>query len=260
MAMGTSGARLGRWSSAAIVVVAIVVAACGSSAAAEPTGLIGITGQGGTGDGAGGQPSGDGSGGFGAPSNAPVAGVPSTGPGSMPTSTPRPTAKPTPAPKPKPTACRGVIPTSFAALQGPLHHPVGPTTTASLWYVVDGDTIRLSNGDYVRLIGMDTPETVKPGTPVQPYGPQASADLKRMLAGRSSVVLEKDVSNTDYYGRLLRFVWIRSGNSWFQLDYELVVRGDARIDTFPPDVRYEANYAAAERIAQAHHVGRWATC
>jgi len=112
----------------------------------------------------------------------------------------------------------------------------------------------------VRLIGMDTPETVKPGTPVQPYGPQASADLKRMLSGRSSVILEKDVSNTDWYGRLLRFVWIRSGTAWLQLDYELVVRGDARIDTIAPDVRYESDYASAERVAEAHHVGRWATC
>ena len=170
------------------------------------------------------------------------------------------TPRPTPTPKPKPTACRGTIPSSITALEGPLRHPIGPITTAALWYVVDGDTIRLSNGEYVRLIGMDTPETVKPGTPVQPYGPQASADLKRMLAGRSSVVLEKDVSNTDWYGRLLRFVWIRSGPTWLQLDYELVVRGDARIDTIAPDVRYEADYASAERVAQDHHVGRWATC
>ena len=83
-----------------------------------------------------------------------------------------------------------------------------PTSTAVVWYVVDGDTIRLTNRDYVRLIGMDTPETVKPGTPVQPYGPQASADLKALLAGHTTVVLERDISNTDYYGRLLRFVWI----------------------------------------------------
>ena len=107
---------------------------------------------------------------------------------------------------------------------------------------------------------MDTPETVKPGTPVQPYGPQASADMKALLAGHSTVVLERDVSNTDYYGRLLRFVWIRSGTAWYQLDYELVVRGDARLDTVKPDVRYASDYAAAQSVAQAHHVGRWATC
>ena len=247
--MGTSGARPGR-----LVVVAMIAtmiaAACASG---------GSTGLAGTASGSLVAPSEASEGATngligGAPSAEPVSPPPSTTP--KPKLTPRPTA----SPKPKPTACRGVIPGSLSALEGLLRHPIGATTTASLWYVVDGDTIRLSNGEYVRLIGMDTPETVKPGTPVQRYGPQASADLKRLLAGRSSVVLEKDVSNTDWYGRLLRFVWIRSGSAWLQLDYELVVRGDARIDTIAPDVRYEADYASAERLAEAHHVGRWATC
>jgi micrococcal nuclease len=182
------------------------------------------------------------------------------GPG--PTATAQPTRQPaaTRAPVATPTACRGAIPTSPAALQGALRKPIGPTSTGVVWYVVDGDTIRLTNRDYVRLIGMDTPETVKPGTPVQPYGPQASADMKALLAGHSTVVLERDISNTDYYGRLLRFVWIRNGATWYQLDYELVVRGDARLDTVNPDVRYASDYAAAQSVAQARHVGRWATC
>lgn len=174
----------------------------------------------------------------------------------------QPTAQPpaTPAPVATAAACRGAIPTGAATLQGPLRKPIGPTSTAVVWYVVDGDTIRLTNKDYVRLIGMDTPETVKPGTPVQPYGPQASADLKALLVGHTTVVLERDISNTDFYGRLLRFVWIRNGATWYQLDYELVVRGDARLDTVKPDVRYAADYAAAQSAAQAQHVGRWATC
>lgn len=174
----------------------------------------------------------------------------------------QPTAQPPATPEPAATAiaCRGAVPTSAATLQGPLRKPIGPTSTAVVWYVVDGDTIRLTNKDYVRLIGMDTPETVKPGTPVQPYGPQASADLKALLAGHSTVVLERDISNADFYGRLLRFVWIRNGATWYQLDYELVVRGDARLDTVKPDVRYAADFAAAQSVAQAHHVGRWATC
>ena len=182
------------------------------------------------------------------------------GPGA--TATALPTGQPpeTRAPVATPTACRGAIPTNPGALQGALRKPIGPTSTGVVWYVVDGDTIRLTNRDYVRLIGMDTPETVKPGTPVQPYGPQASADLKALLAGHTSVVLERDISNTDSYGRLLRFVWIRNGATWYQLDYELVVRGDARLDTVKPDVRYAADYAAAQSVAQAHHVGRWAIC
>lgn len=194
------------------------------------------------------------------PTDTSTPGVGLVGPGA--TATAQPTAQPvaTPAPIAAPTACRGAIPTGSAALQGPLRKPLGPTSTAVIWYVVDGDTIRLTNKAYVRLIGMDTPETVKPGTPVQPYGPQASADLKALLAGHSTVVLERDLSNTDFYGRLLRFVWIRNGAAWYQLDYELVVRGDARLDTVKPDVRYASDYTAAQSVAQAHHVGRWATC
>jgi len=238
--MGTSGAGPGRLLIAAVIAT-LVAAACGVSPSAEPTGTdLGLLNA----------PSGSA-----LPSSAA-----SGGPGSAPQPTSRPTSRPTPTPKPKPTACRGIVPGSLSALEGPLRRPVGATTTASLWYVVDGDTIRLSNGDYVRLIGMDTPETVKPGAPVEPYGPQASADLKHLLSGHGSVILEKDVSNTDWYGRLLRFVWIKAGSAWLQLDYELVVRGDARIDTIAPDVRYASDYAAAERVAEVHHVGRWATC
>ncbi len=251
--MGTSGARLRGFG--IVASVAILVAACGPSTT-QPGGPLGA-GQPPAGTSAAPSSVPDGS------SPGPISDPGSTGFASSPpaaTPTPRPTAKPKPVATPRPSACRGTIPTSIATLEGPLHHPIGPTTTGHLWYVVDGDTIRLTNGDYVRLIGMDTPETVKPGTPVQPYGPQASADLKRMLAGRTSVILEKDVSNTDWYGRLLRFVWIPAGREWLQLDYELVVRGDARIETIAPDVRYAANYASAERLAQAHHVGRWATC
>jgi endonuclease YncB( thermonuclease family) len=264
--MGTQGARLrGSGLLAAVAVVGVLVAACGPSAvqagaqpsAGSPGNALSGAGQSGAGGSGGTSAEGDGS--SAAPGRAsPGLGFALGSPG--PSAAPSPTAKPKPVATPRPSACRGAIPSSISLLEGPLHHPIGPTTTDHLWYVVDGDTIRLTNGDYVRLIGMDTPETVKPGTPVQPYGPQASADLKRMLAGRATVTLEEDVSNTDRYGRLLRFVWIQAGREWLQLDYELVVRGDARIETVPPDVRYAANYAAAERVAQEHHVGRWATC
>ncbi|MFI5261544.1 MAG: thermonuclease family protein [Candidatus Limnocylindrales bacterium] len=244
--MGASGSdrRRGRrrWAATLAIVATLALAsACGTATTDAPAGLgLGSPGPGGQ--------------------ATVTSGTSDTGrPTDTGQSTPAPRA-PTPAPAPKPAACRGAIPSSASALRGPLRAPTGPTTTATIWYVVDGDTIRLTDKEYVRLIGIDTPETVKPGTPVQPYGPQASADAKRLLAGHTTVTLEKDVSDTDYYGRLLRFVWIRSGNSWFQLDYELVVRGDARLDTIRPDVRYAADYAAAQALAQAHHVGRWATC
>ena len=76
--------------------------------------------------------------------------------------------------------------------------------------VVDGDTIivRLGGQDRrLRYIGMDTPETKKPDTPVQWMGPEASAANAALVEGRM-VVLEKDVSETDRFGRLLRYVWL----------------------------------------------------
>jgi micrococcal nuclease len=76
--------------------------------------------------------------------------------------------------------------------------------------VVDGDTIELvldGREIHVRLIGIDTPETVAPGEPVECYGPQASAYTKRRLEGRT-VGLEFDVEREDQYGRTLAYVWL----------------------------------------------------
>ena len=82
------------------------------------------------------------------------------------------------------------------------------TTTAEYYKVarvIDGDTIELENGERVRYIGMDTPETVHPSKPVQCFGKAASAENSKLVSGKT-VRLEKDVSDTDKYGRLLRYV------------------------------------------------------
>lgn len=73
--------------------------------------------------------------------------------------------------------------------------------------VIDGDTIEIEGGDRVRYIGIDTPETVDPRKPVQCYGQEASNKNKELVEGKT-VELEKDVSETDKYGRLLRYVWL----------------------------------------------------
>ena len=75
--------------------------------------------------------------------------------------------------------------------------------------VVDGDTIEVSMEGRrytVRYIGVDTPESVAPGQPVECYGREASRRNRELVEGRT-VLLEKDVSETDRYGRLLRYVW-----------------------------------------------------
>jgi micrococcal nuclease len=137
--------------------------------------------------------------------------------------------------------------------------PSGPTETAQVVRVVDGDTIvvRLGGADRrLRYIGMDTPETVKPDNPVEWMGPEASRANARLVEGRT-VVLEKDVSETDRFGRLLRYVWLVDGDRWTLVDLALVQQGYAQVETDPPDVRYADRFVAAQRAARAAGLGLW---
>jgi endonuclease YncB( thermonuclease family) len=175
------------------------------------------------------------------------------------------TAEPTGAATAAPTAMsaspgRSLTPSTAAAVGTEGLRPTGPTETAKVVRIVDGDTIvvRLGGRDvHLRYIGMDTPETVKPDTPVQWMGPEASAANARLVEGRT-VVLEKDVSETDRYGRLLRYVWLHDGDRWTMVDLELVRLGYAQVETDPPDVRYADLFVAAQRAARAAGVGLWA--
>ena len=125
--------------------------------------------------------------------------------------------------------------------------------------VVDGDTIVIDRGrgsERVRYIGMDTPESVKPDTPVQFMAQEASAVNEALVGGRE-VVLERDVSDTDQYDRLLRYVWLRDGDGWVLVNLELVRRGYAQVATFPPDVRWTEAFLAAQRVARDAGLGLW---
>ncbi|MDR3559156.1 MAG: thermonuclease family protein [Candidatus Pacebacteria bacterium] len=126
---------------------------------------------------------------------------------------------------------------------------------AKVKYVIDGDTIELENGEKVRYIGIDAPETVDPKKPIQCFGPQASAADKKLVEGQT-VRLLKDVSEKDMYGRLLRYAWV--GNI-FVNDY-LVREGYARLDTFPPDTKYAAQFKADETEAKNNGRGLWGAC
>jgi micrococcal nuclease len=124
--------------------------------------------------------------------------------------------------------------------------------------VVDGDTLiaRVGAEDVrVRLIGIDTPETVAPNQPVECYGPPASAFTRRRLEGRD-VELEFDVERLDRYGRTLAYVWL--GGELF--NETLVREGYALVTTFPPDVRYVDRFVAAQRAAREQHLGLWGAC
>jgi len=121
--------------------------------------------------------------------------------------------------------------------------------------VIDGDTIELVDGRRVRYIGVNTPETVDPRKPVECFGREASDENKRLVEGRL-VQLEKDVSETDKYGRLLRYVYV---GTIFVNDY-LVRQGFARVETVSPDVRYADQFVSAQHDARDNNRGLWTSC
>ncbi len=141
--------------------------------------------------------------------------------------------------------------------------PAG-TTEATVVSVSDGDTVRVEidgQPHTVRLILIDTPETRKPNSPVECFGPEATARTKAMLPKGRTVYLEKDVSETDRYGRLLRYVWFAGQDGRAYLANELLVReGYAALYTYPPDVKYAERIRAAQEAAVAEEAGLWEEC
>lgn len=135
----------------------------------------------------------------------------------------------------------------------------GPASVvAPVARVVDGDTIQVRVGgrlEYVRLIGVDTPETVKPGTPVQCFGPRASHFTKGLLEGRT-VRLTFGVERRDVYGRLLAYVHL--GRRF--VEAMLVRRGLARSLTIPPNDRFAPLLRRLELRAARTGRGLWGSC
>jgi micrococcal nuclease len=121
--------------------------------------------------------------------------------------------------------------------------------------VVDGDTIKVKIGskeETVRVIGADTPETVHPSQPVEPYGLEASAYTKKRLTGQQ-VRLELDVEERDRYGRLLAYVWL--GDEL--VNATLIKEGYAQVLTIPPNVKYADRFVALQREAWENQRGLW---
>ena len=121
--------------------------------------------------------------------------------------------------------------------------------------------IRLDGGDVetVRVIGVDTPETVKPDTPVQCFGPQASAFEHAHAEGRR-VRLLVGVEPRDVYGRLLAYVWVLGPPHPRFLEVELLRRGLARTLTFHPNDRFAHRFEDLERFAAKRGKGLWNAC
>ena len=137
-----------------------------------------------------------------------------------------------------------------------------PFTRGTVVRAVDGDTIIVEGGggriEDVRLLGIDTPETVDPRRPVGCYGPQASRYAKHLLTGRR-VTLIYDRELHDRYGRFLAYIYLDGPPRVF-VDARLVQLGYARTLPIPPNMAHAAQLAALERGAALAGRGLWGAC
>ena len=139
--------------------------------------------------------------------------------------------------------------------------PLPPGANGRIVAVVDGDTVDVSmNGriERVRLIGIDTPETKKPDTPVQCFGPEASARTKALLPEGTAVDVQRDSEARDPYGRLLGYIY-RTADGRF-INRDLIVEGFARPLSIAPNTTFAREFATLAREAQAANIGLWGSC
>lgn len=127
---------------------------------------------------------------------------------------------------------------------------------AEVTKVVDGDTLQVMiNGkkETIRLLLVDTPETVHPSKPVQPFGPEASNNLKERLNGEE-IQVELGIGERDKYGRLLAYVYHQNQmiNKW------LLEKGLARVAyVFEPNTKYIDEFYEIQKLAQEEEIGIW---
>ncbi|TVX91939.1 thermonuclease family protein [Paenibacillus agilis] len=126
-----------------------------------------------------------------------------------------------------------------------------PFTKTKVKRIVDGDTFVTNEGDKVRLIGVNTPET---HGKVQYYGQEAKEYTDKQLTG-STVYMFQDAGNTDKYGRLLRYIFIENDDEMF--NERLIREGYANTMTIPPNVLYSKTFTKLEREARNNNRGLW---
>lgn len=159
-----------------------------------------------------------------------------------------------------PTGLKGqfvILKTEARSAPAPAGTSVAGRTNAEITGVVDGDTLDVRIGGViqrVRLILVNTPEVFGGA---ECFGAEASAFTKSTLPVGSVVSLEKDVSETDRFGRLLRYVYLADGR---MLNEVLVAGGYAQVATFPPDLKYQTRLLAAQTTARDARAGLWASC
>ncbi len=121
--------------------------------------------------------------------------------------------------------------------------------------VIDGDTILIDTGQKIRYIGIDSPESKDPRTSIKCFALEATERNIQLVLGKV-VRLERDISETDRYGRLLRYVYIDDD----LINEQLVKEGYALASPYPPDIKYQKLLEAAEGYARKNKSGLWNSC
>ena len=132
---------------------------------------------------------------------------------------------------------------------------------ATVVEVVDGDTVVVDlSGQHetLRLIGVDTPETVDPDQPPECFGAEASAHTKELLPAGTEIRLTRDVEARDRYDRLL--VYVERAEDGLFVNLDLVAGGWADDYPYPPNVAHQREFALAVSQARAEGLGLWTTC
>jgi micrococcal nuclease len=136
--------------------------------------------------------------------------------------------------------------------------------SADVTHVTDGDTIVVVTGgtrERVRYIGLDAPElaNARTGAPAE-CGAEAARDANAGFVDGATVILERDASDRDRFGRLLRHVWVADGDAWRLVGEELIVLGAVEARSYAPDTARDATFDAAERRAHDANLGIWGSC
>lgn len=153
---------------------------------------------------------------------------------------------------------------AFVVLEGQLQAPGGPSPDAGeavVVWVIDGDTIDVEvDGvrERVRLVGVNTPETVDRNRPEQCFGKEASARTTELLPPGTVVRLERDAVGRDQYDRILAYVWRAADDLLVNL--ALIEDGFADAVTYGDNEALYETFAAAEATARAEGRGLWGAC
>jgi len=142
--------------------------------------------------------------------------------------------------------------------------PRGPLETARVVRVSDGDTVTIDidgRRERLRYIGVDAPELANAdaGLPAE-CGAEAARDANQALVADADIALERDDSDRDRFGRLLRHPWMQRDGEWLLVTEALVADGTAEARSFPPDTLHDARLDDAERQARARGAGIWGSC